>query len=162
MSDAGARAKLIQAAIAGAGSPSRAVLLSAALLAAVLVPLGSLAPWAEIGPVTLNGLDADDGLITLVLGIIAAAVIALRFRGSRRISLVTVSILFDIIAVAGIIDWADISRLGGEASLGIDVSVGWGLMLVTVAGIAGAVLTLVVWSLDRRERHSLKQPTNPT
>lgn len=80
-----------------------------------------------------------------------AALVGARILGSRRLSLIVASIGFDIIAVAGIVDWADVSRVGGGEELGIEVSVGWGLMLVTVGGIAGAVLRVAAWAMDRRE-----------
>lgn len=134
----------------GTGSQRRDALLIGAFLAAILAIVGSLGAWVEVGPITINGLDADDGVITIVLAITAAGLIALRLTGNRRVSLLMSSIAFDLIAVAGIVDWADASRVSGAEGLGLEVSVGWGLMLVTVAGIAGAVLSVAAWALDRR------------
>ena len=145
----------------GTGSRPKDVLLWGSFVAAVLATVGSLGPWAELGPLTIGGLDADDGLITIVLAILAGGLIGARLLGSRRLSLIVSSIAFDIIAVAGIVDWADVSRMGGAEQVGIEVSVGWGLMLVTVAGIGGAVLSVAAWSLDRRDDRRAAAPEEP-
>ena len=150
MSGQESRSTPIQGLIANAGSRGRAGLLAGAFVAAILVIVGSMGSWTEIGPRTLNGLDPDRGLITLALGIVAAGLIGLRFKGSRRVSLFAASLAFDLIALDGIVDWADVSRIGDGGTLTVEVSAGWGLMLVTVAGIVGAVLTVAAWALDRR------------
>ena len=155
----------IERATAAAGSPVRGALLAGALVAAILVVLGTTGTWTQIESVTINGFDADDGLITFVLGIVAAGLLLVRFSGNRRVSLIAVSIAFDIIAFSGVVNWLEATRIDDSVLpelADIDVSAGWGLQLATVAGIIGAVLTVVAWWLDRHaERWAKRAPRRP-
>ncbi|MEV4423717.1 hypothetical protein AB0L40_27690 [Patulibacter sp. NPDC049589] len=93
------------------------------LVSAVAVVVGSIGPWATWGPVTVWGLDAD-GVITLVLGLLAVAgVVTRRFP----IALVVVAAVTTLIGIA---DTVDVSS--GNAFF--DPSPGWGVILTALGG----------------------------
>jgi hypothetical protein len=103
-----------------------------------LAVIGSIGPWATLGIFSKAGTDGD-GVISLVaasVGIIAALV---AWQGSR----VVIGILGVVVAAVGIIDIGDVSSSGAELfGQEIKPSVGWGLWLVTIGGVAAAVCAM--------------------
>ena len=104
--------------------------------------VGSVLPWASVGPFTVNG-TSGDGTITLVLGLIALAV---AFRLPK--SSVVLMILGGLILAIGLFDIVNISGRNNEL---FQASIGIGLVLTTIAGCG----LLVSWYLARGERKAL-------
>ncbi len=85
----------------------------------------------------------SDGLLTLLLGVgagIGAVTIAL--QPARRKLIGTDTGAFVVIALVGVIDWVDEAHRTVHAPIigTIHVQVGWGLQLVTLASVTGAVV----------------------
>lgn len=120
------------------------------LVAAVLIVIGSVMPWAtiDLGFVSqsIGGLDGDGG-ITLVLALVTA-VLAYLSKGRKTGLAIGAVVAAAISALIAVIDIADVSSLGGAGDLGIDtgVSVGIGLWLVLIAslGAVGAGIKLIL------------------
>lgn len=101
------------------------------LAACAAVVVGSLGPWATIGPFTTSG-TSGDGAITLVLAALATTAI-----GLGRL-LPGVAVAGGLVAAIGAYDALDIASTGGP----LDPSPGWGVLLTTAAGAA-----LAVWAV---------------
>lgn len=113
------------------------------LSAVVLMVVGSIGPWFKIGGVTGDGLDRD-GVITLILAIVAAALVGLarvRARAPTRIGLVVCAILALATCVYDIID-----ILGTEL---LSPSLGWGIIVATLGSLDLAVSATVGRLLTR-------------
>jgi hypothetical protein len=117
--------------------------------AAVLVCMGSLGPWATISFLTVNGTDGD-GVITLILGLIAGTMALLQAAGRGIWAPIVAAVCFSLSALTGIIDWADLERTFEGSFFGNTVSVGWGLVVMTFAAAAGAILSFVSLFVRRR------------
>jgi hypothetical protein len=105
--------------------------------ACALMAFGSLAPWAEAGPVTSSGVDNDDGFYMLFLAAIGAAAL---WRWSQY---PVREVLVGTVVVAAV---ALALGLYNASSLPIDgpgVSLGWGLILA----IAGAAALFAIGGL---------------
>ena len=114
----------------------------ALLIAGGLVTIGSFGPWARVFIITVDGTDGD-GALTLILGLIATvvALIAL-LRPSRRLrSPITLFVCFGLSALIGVLDWSDLSRVAEDEER-VAIEVGWGLVVMTLAAAAGAILSL--------------------
>ena len=112
------------------------------LAGAAAAAIGSLLPWATVGPITVRGTDGD-GTITLVVAAIAA-LFAFRLpngRGSRILPLIGGL----LIAAIGIWDMVDISS---QSDGFFEVSIGIGIVITTLGGIA----LLAAFVLARSER----------
>ncbi len=112
-------------------------------ISSILVIIAALLPWATVdtalGSKSVSGIEGD-GIITLVLGIGAMAAIAVSAYG-KRWGAVIATIFGGIVAIVGIIDWADVG--GASADPGFaSISVGAGLVLTAIGGIALAVTSL--------------------
>jgi len=102
--------------------------------AVAILVVGSIGPWATIGSFTKNGLDGD-GIITLVLALVAGLTVLVSLARSRPSSRVVLGICGVLALATTVIDVIDVS--GTEAG-SVSASVGWGLWLA----LAGAVLLL--------------------
>ncbi len=112
------------------------------LIGALVVVIGSFLAWASVsvegfGSESVGGMDGD-GTITLIVGL-AAAAFALFLKGRAR--MIGVIVAGAIIVLVSIIDIVDVGRAAGELGglPGVDVSVGFGLWLVLIGGIAAVV-----------------------
>ena len=129
--------------------------------AAIAAVIGALLPWARIdlsfGPAGLSE-DVDgtegDGVITLVLGILlgAVAVLALATRGVARWAAVVGIVAAVIVTAIAIIDIVDVNRTAGDISPLVDVSVGAGLWVTLIAGLAGIVGGVLMLAHQRSGR----------
>lgn len=112
-----------------------------ALGGAGLAALGSLLPWASVtsifGTISVNGTDGD-GIITLVLAIVAGGLVL------ARKAPVAALVLLAIVALVAVIDIADIAGAVDDEELGdfATVSVGFGLWLVALGAAAGLFGTI--------------------
>ncbi|MBR3055887.1 hypothetical protein IKG64_01015 [Candidatus Saccharibacteria bacterium] len=114
------------------------------IIAAVLGVIATFLPWATVSFLgvseSVNGLGGDgvmgDGIITLILFIVAGVLAGIKFQGGMGTGFkVAITI---ISAIAAIIGMVEIANINGN-SLGL-ASVGFGVYLVIIAGIAGAIL----------------------
>lgn len=115
------------------------------LVAAIVIILGSVLPWASVGGfATINGTDGD-GVLTLILGV-AVIVVALAFvrpragRGGGWGAWVALALA----VVAGLIalyDLININNLGAGAL----VSIGIGLILIPIGAVVGIIGGLTRW-----------------
>ena len=135
------------------------------LLAAVLVIVGSMSPWVRMWAVGFVGSQVDiiyvsgmsgDGRVTLVLGILAAVLATSRLTrlGSNTWSTKVQSAGVVILVIAGLVgvfNWSELDRISGR-DLGVNYlrygfQPGWGLILVSVSGFAGAAaLVYQIWN----------------
>ena len=135
------------------------------LLAAALVIVGSLFPWARMWAEEFVGQDVDiiyisgmngDGRVTLGLGILAAILVLwtiLRRRSSTWSTVVhsTAIVILVVVGLVGVFNWSELDDISG-VDLGVKYlrygfQPGWGLILLTVSGFTGAVaLAYQVWS----------------
>jgi hypothetical protein len=120
---------------------------------AVIVCISAFLPWVTLGGESFSGIGGDDvggakdGVITLVLGVIALAAglgrALVKRPGGLQVTCSIVALLMGLlIALIAVIDIADVNDIGEL----IDVGVGIGLWLTLVGGIllaADGVLALV-------------------
>jgi hypothetical protein len=105
-----------------------------------------MGPWARVLFITVNGTDGD-GAITLVLGIVAGLLAVVRLaRPAVRGVMFVAGLAFIGAAAVGVWDWADLGRVASDTSdedsfFSFSVQVGWGLIVMTIASIAGAILS---------------------
>jgi len=129
-------------------------------LSALLICVGSVGPWARVLFFTANGLDGD-GWISLLAGLAALGLFAIYLRSLQRPRpawpLVLILVLAGLAAAVGVHDWSEIQGVVDEASqeddpFGISstVSVGWGLVLMTIASFSLA-FSIVAMFLRRSE-----------
>jgi len=142
---------------ATATGPKEPVLVSdhislAALAAAsaVLVLIGSLTPWATYGDLSASGTDdGKDGVITLICALLAVGTVAATtflVAGVPRIVAQWATVVLGLaVVVIAIIDIFDINDTD-------PLSVGWGLWLVLLAGIAVTVVGVLL-ALLRGHKH---------
>jgi len=137
------------AAISPADRRYRANLI-AALVASAGIIIGSLGPWANFFAFTKNGTEGD-GIITLVLGAVATALLFVRFsrEGNTKAALRWIAPAMGVIClVMAIYDLFEVSSITGEFfGETVGVQIGWGLWLLL---LSSAVLCLTSSSISRR------------
>ena len=113
----------------------------AALAAAAAVVIGSFGTWATAlgGLLSKSGTEGD-GVLTLVLAVVALLGLWAFWRKPRRWAAVGVLVLGVLIFAIGIYDLVDVESTA-------NVSAGWGLYLVVAAS---AILGPVSFDLARR------------
>ena len=132
------------------------------LLAAVLVVVGSTRAWARTWgegffgePIEVNyanGINGD-GQVTLAIGILAIAMILwrlLRPRSSTFLLAATI-VVFVIAGLVGVFNWSEVRQIAevyrDAKYFRFGYDIGWGLVLVTVAGFTGAgALAYQMWN----------------
>lgn len=136
-------------------------------LSALFVCIGSLGPWAKVLFITANGLDGD-GWITLLAGLAALAGFAVYLRSQNRPRpawpLVLILVAGIVAGATGAYDWSRIQRVVSDSPSKDDpfnfssaVSVGWGLVLVTLAGFSLAFSVVAMFL----RRHEEPDPSAP-
>lgn len=142
----------------GGRLPAASPLLITAV-AAVLVVIGSLGPWARVsteayvgtgaGEVTVRGI-AVDGVITLVLGALATGLLAWRLARPQLPGYV-LAVALVLLITSGVLattNWMDLGNATGDFSsdrlpaapagfIRTGVGVAWGLIFTTCASWAG-------------------------
>lgn len=125
--------------------------LAAALVASTGIVMGSIGPWATFLGLSLSGADGD-GVITLVLGLISAVILAVYlYTGSRRlpwtlwvpVGIGIVSLLFSAYLLSRFFvgdKSAAEADLFGEA---FDLQIGWGVWLLTLSSVVLCVSATV-------------------
>ena len=110
------------------------------LVAAGVGILGSVMPWASIGPISVSGMQLGGGAIILLMAI--AGVLA--YLGDRNTDLGGWKFwtAFGTLALSGLIGLVKVLEVMGASSVGLGI----GLILVAIAGIGGAVSAFVLKS----------------
>ena len=101
--------------------------------ACVMIVIAAFLPWATVLGLGVSGIEGD-GVLTLVLGVMAtAAVAASAFWQRCRWAAVPAAIMGVAVAGIGVYDWSNVAEeargVGGLASVGV------GLVLTTIAGV---------------------------
>lgn len=104
------------------------------------IVLGSLGPWAKVGPFSKDGIEGD-GVFTLLLGIATIAIAAVRWHRWNLKSAAGVAIAAGLCAVIGILDWIDVVR-AKVGPFGFEADPGWGLIMMTLAAVAAVAVAL--------------------
>lgn len=99
--------------------------------------IGAFLPWATVGALSVAGTDGD-GVLTLILGIAAGALGVSGIRKGKKGLLIGSLVCAALIAIIAGIDIADINSLA-DGPFGLTAKPGGGIILTLVAGIAGAV-----------------------
>jgi hypothetical protein len=118
--------------------------LIAAMVASVAVVIGSIGPWMTFMAFSRSNVDGD-GMITLILGVVAAAALFAVFNlGRSRVDsgwmvalpciAVTAGVISLVVAVVDIIEVN--SRKAEFLGTTIGAQVGWGLWMVLIASLA--------------------------
>ena len=116
------------------------------IVAALLCGVGAIGPWATVstffGNISVSGTDGD-GLVVLGLafgtGFSLLRQVISEDNGGRG-KLLWAMIGFVIIGGIGIWHWNNLAELTGDAEAeGIRFGTGWGLVIMTWAGIGGAL-----------------------
>lgn len=97
---------------------------------AALIVVGSFLPWASAGGMSFSGIDGGDGWITLVLGLALGATALI--PAAKNGMLIVAGIALALV----VYELIDIMGAGGGA---IEVSIGIGIWIMLVGGIAGLV-----------------------
>ena len=99
-----------------------------------VLAIGSLGPWATIGPFSKGGTEGD-GVLTLIgAGLVALALWRWSTTNSRKI-LIAALVVAVLSALVAVYDAVDVPGDG--------VSLGWGLILALIASIALTVLCFI-------------------
>ena len=139
-------------------------------VSALLICIGSVGPWAKVLFISANGLDGD-GWITLIAGLAALAFFAVYVRSDRRPRpawpLVLIFLAAGIAAAVGVYDWSEIQNVidddvSEDNPFAGSISVGWGLVLVTVASFSLAISVVVAFLRRGREPAPPSKPQDAT
>ena len=96
--------------------------------------IGSFLAWASVEGISVSGTDGGDGTLTLILGLITAA-LAVFLLGRGRSRQIGVAIAAALIILIAVINIADVNSVASDFGGIADVSVGFGLWLVLIGGI---------------------------
>ena len=113
---------------------SRSTLVAMAAL--VITVVGTIGTWASGGGESVTGVDAD-GLVSMLFILVAvlAAPAAMVLLDRERVRLLSVLLCGALIAALAAVIMVDIDRYSGDLGGAADVSVGWGLWVVLIAGV---------------------------
>ena len=117
----------------------RANIALAAALAAVLVVVGSFAPWATVRGVSFSGTDANAGKSTSVAAVISAVLLLIATRTGRRWLSIVAAIPAAIAATISLYRLADIANFV-QGAPGADAS--WGIWLTVISATLLFILCL--------------------
>ncbi len=125
------------------------------LISALAVIAGSVGPWAHVWIVTVNG-TSGDGVLSLIAGAVAGVLAFLEFSRSmlsrgRNIGML---LLFGGSAALGGYHWLNLESLVTDSMF--PAAVGWGLPVLTIAGVIGAVTSFVQLGRVNEQSSSLE------
>ena len=118
------------------------------LAAPVAVCIGSLGPWASALFITENGNQTSAGRATLILSVVAF--VCVLSATAPRLSRLAIGAAMGCMLIAGFIgaaNWVDLQRLVASSE-GL-ASVGWGLVVTTLAAWGGVVAAFIVMVRSR-------------
>ena len=105
----------------------------------IAVVVGSMLPWATVGPFSIAG-TAGDGQITLVLGLAAGGLFAVWGFGAgpSRLWFTVATVAFLGSAIVALYDIGNITSLADDGDVSLfTVSVGGGLYLTAIGAFVG-------------------------
>lgn len=124
-----------------------------------LMLLAAILPWATAGSLSLAG-TAGDGAITLFFAIAIGAIgLVIGLRQGRLWASIVACVLGALTTITALVDIGNVSTRANDFndSLGLDVSVGSGLWLTLVTGVAATGLSVAAivrrTRLPRRQNH---------
>jgi hypothetical protein len=128
-----------------------------AIAGAGVVLLGLMGPWAKvisIVSVSVSGFDTGDGKVVACFALGAFLFLALYARGRRSVFMLIAAAVFGVlVTAAAAYDLFDISSsLSDVNSDYARASVGWGLYLTVIGGIAIVAGSLFTISESRKQR----------
>lgn len=146
--------------------------LIAAFAGAIGVVVGSIGPWISFMGMSRNNLEwGADGMITLILGIVAALCLfaVLNFgrtqvRSTRMVILGVVAGIAGVLAfIVGLYDADQVSSREAEVfGRTVGPEIGWGLWLVLISGpvlaITSAVVIMQVKSIAKKAPQAVEGP----
>ncbi len=135
-----------------------------ALLAALLVVVGSIGAWVRIWGIGFVGDEVQviyiygtigDGRVTLALGLLAMVFILWKLLSQRSNTWITIAqtatvVILVISGLVGVFNWSELHKVSdvdhGARLFQYTFQPGWGLVLLTVAGLTGAcALVYQIW-----------------
>jgi hypothetical protein len=121
--------------------------------------VGSFGPWVSFGGAyegSQSGWDRADGIVTIVVGLVLAAVAGVLFVGVQSLIVKLTMLLAGVVGfLVFLIDIVDIeaeSNAATERFALIEIDVAWGIWLVGAAALIVVVAALVErsrWSVDQ-------------
>jgi hypothetical protein len=121
------------------GRSPRASIAFAAVIAAVLVVVGSVSTWATVRGVSFSGTDANAGKTTLIAAAIAALLLVIATRTGWRWLSIVAAIPAGIAAAISCYRLADIANFV-QGAPGADAS--WGIWLTVISAVVLFILCL--------------------
>jgi len=138
-----------------AARSARATLALVAVLAAVLVVVGCLAPWATVRGVSFSGTDANAGKSTIVAAVVSAVLLLIASRTGRRWLSIVAAIPAAIATTICVYRLADIANFVQGAP---GASAAWGIWLATICSVALFLLCLVHASVPTSQTGDATSP----
>ena len=127
------------------------------LIAAVVGVISAFLPWASVKAggfsISANGLDGGDGYITIIL-FAAAGYLTFRNEKSEELSGNNLYMVIGGFGLAGLLGLYDLIEADSAMPAGnayASVSIGIGLYLTVLAGLAGAVIPFVLKNKKNNE-----------
>jgi hypothetical protein len=117
--------------------------------ACAVMAMGTLAPWAELGPVTASGVDSWDGMATLGLAAIGAAALWRWSQQPADEALLGVVVIGLCALALTAFNLQDLNRHIDGAG----VSMGWGLGLSIVGALALTAVGGLLLAAERASRY---------
>jgi hypothetical protein len=113
---------------------SRSTLVMMAAL--VITVVGAIGTWATAEGESVTGVDAD-GLVSMLFILLAVVAVlgAMVLLGRTRVRMLTILLCGALISVVAAVTMVDVDQYSGELGGAADVSVGWGLWVVLIAGV---------------------------
>jgi hypothetical protein len=108
-----------------------------ALVSCGLMVIGALGPWVTVLGLTVGGTEGD-GWIVIGAALVAGGLVIWHDRGPRLWKLAVVGLAGLVAFGTGAYDWSEIESIAADAEeieglFDVSVSVGWGLILCTIA-----------------------------
>ena len=124
-----------------------------ALLCAIAVAVGSGMTWIDFpGNDDISGFgtegDAKDGVITILLAIVAAILLLLGGLIKLRVLHIIAAV---VIALAAVTGWVDVGDVNGDLADVFGVKVGIGLWIVAIGATVGTLFAIIA-AVQTRKR----------
>jgi hypothetical protein len=124
----------------------------------VLVIAGSFGTWVSVAFLSVSGMDGD-GKLSIVLGITSLLIGLIAFSYRRSWVTGLAMLLLMGAGAIGVYDWIHLERILSNSSTGNPLadallktaSVGWGLEMVTIAGM-GAPFAILIAEMMQNQR----------
>lgn len=115
------------------------------LVAAAVAAIAAVLPWATVFAQSFPGTDGDGVLVIICAIVLATCAVVIGLHNGRLWASITACVLSVLITLIGLIDLADVSNVVRSVEHGFlsgSVSVGAGLWLTVVSGLAAVGLSV--------------------